>query len=120
MKLKQRGIIILCLLLCCAGLFAQQSPQENSEPMILTVDDAVSLAMENNIQLSSTAIDLRIKKRANDLFWNLFLPSVQVTGTVARTNNMTNPYDAILQVLPGYTPADITEPDHWTVRAGLP
>ena len=42
-----------------------------AEARTVTIDEAVSLAMENNIQLTSRAIDLRIKERARDKAWNV-------------------------------------------------
>jgi outer membrane protein TolC len=49
-------------------------------------DEAVDLAIKNNLTLASSAIDLDTKKRASDLVWNLFLPSFDARGTLAVDN----------------------------------
>ncbi|HPX46849.1 MAG TPA: TolC family protein, partial [Treponemataceae bacterium] len=87
---------------------------------VLTIDEAVTLALENNIQLASQAIDLRMKKADADFAWNVFIPSVQATGTLARTNNVSNPMASLMQVVnPLYTEPELTEQDHWTAMGGL-
>ncbi len=91
----------------------------------LTVDDAVSLAMENNIQLQSQAIDLRMKKRDADFAWNAFVPSVQATGTLFRSNmdevsgsvTYFNPMTMSLDSV-SYT-QELEEKDRWRAMAGL-
>ena len=68
---------LLCLpisLFLCGALFS------------LTVDEAVDYALKNSKTLQSAAIDLEIKMRAKDTAWNSLVPSVQVTGTLARSN----------------------------------
>ena len=105
-----------------------QSPREESamidetgdEPAsrTLTVEEAVALAMESNMQLESAAIDLRMKERARDNAWNVFIPSAQVSGTLARQNKASNPYAAISQSM-GIPASSPTEKDHWSMAAGL-
>jgi len=91
-----------------------------AEKRVLTIDEAVTLALENNIQLASQAIDLRMKKADADFAWNVFIPSVQATGTLARTNNVSNPMASLMQVVnPLYTEPELTEQDHWTAMGGL-
>lgn len=71
-------------LLACAA-FAQDSAKEEPERVSLTVEQAVDYANENSKSLKSSAIDLEIAKRAKKYSWNIFLPSVQATGTLNRT-----------------------------------
>lgn len=81
----------LILLLCGAFLFAQESQinekKSDSEKLVLTVEESVKLALENNKTLKSSAIDLEIKKRASDYSWNSLLPGLQLSGSLARSNN---------------------------------
>lgn len=86
---------LLCLpisLFLCAALFS------------LTVDEAVDYALKNSKTLQSAAIDLEIKTRAKDTAWNSLVPSVQLTGTLARSNKVQNPMPP---------PGGWKEADHW-------
>jgi outer membrane protein TolC len=56
------------------------------EKLRLTVDEAVDLALRNNLSLQAGAIALDTKKRASDLVWNQFLPDLAVRGTLAGQN----------------------------------
>lgn len=106
-----KGLCLLLVLSLSAGIvFADESngSAETRNVEVITVERAVELAMINNIQLASSAIDVRIKKRAKDLAWNVLLPGVQVTGTLARSNNVTK-----------YEEPEPSEQDHWNVMAGL-
>lgn len=89
-----------------------------AEPKKLTVTESVSLAMENNIQLSSTAIDVRMKKREKDFAWNVFIPNVQATGTLARSNMSEV---SVPSPMPGFPPIVVTleEKDHWRAMGNL-
>ncbi|MDR2747269.1 MAG: TolC family protein, partial [Treponema sp.] len=59
---------------------------EGPPRMRLTVEEAVDLALKNNLSLQAGAITLDTKKRASDLVWNQFLPDLAVRGTLARQN----------------------------------
>ncbi|AEJ18358.1 TolC family protein [Gracilinema caldarium] len=63
----------------CGTLIAQ-------EPYTLSIDKAVALAIEHNLSLSNTKRDLETKLRKADTAWNVFIPTVDVSGTMARTN----------------------------------
>ena len=101
-------------------LGAEETPQGLTQTKTLTIEEAVSIAMQNNIQLSSTAIDLRTKERATGQAWNVFIPSVQATGTLARSNRVSNPYASLIKMMnPSYEEPAATEKDHWTAMTGL-
>ena len=55
-------------------------------PLRITPDDAVDMAINNNLLLQQAAIGLDITRRRSDYYWNQFLPSVALTGTLARSN----------------------------------
>jgi outer membrane protein TolC len=77
----------LALLFCAASLAAQQSsPVPAVEAIRLTADEAVSIALKNNLSLQTGAITLDNKKRKSDLVWNQFLPDLSVRGSLARLN----------------------------------
>ncbi len=77
MKKSIWGLIILIII----------SGWLSADPLVLTIDKAVKLALENNLGLKSSRIDVEMKKRASDLSWNRFIPTVQASGTMMRWNN---------------------------------
>jgi outer membrane protein TolC len=128
---KRAAGIAMALAIAIAGAVAPASALAQdaaSEKKTVTVDEAVELAMENNIQLKSSAIDLRVKQRDAAYAWNSFLPSVQATGTLARTNmdEVTVNMYPVYQTGPGTAMAvptpmtvDLDEKDRWTAMGGL-
>jgi outer membrane protein TolC len=80
------------LLLCCAGnIFAQ-------ETLYLSPRDAVNLALRNNLTLQTARLTLDNKQRKADLVWNQFLPTISVSGTLARQNYATTTQGGIAVV----------------------
>ena len=84
MKIKKYFSAFI-LIFSAAFLFAQES--QVNEKLVLTVEESVKLALENNKTLKSSAIDLEIQKRASDYSWNSLLPGLQLSGSLARSNN---------------------------------
>ena len=124
MKKNYLGILVSLALFSVSVVYAQSESAvtENSgktaeESVVrLTIEQAVDYARENSKTLQSSAIDLEIKKRASSYSWNQFMPSVQVTGTMSRKNEVT-PIS-----IPGITmppQPDPTEADHWTAVGGV-
>lgn len=62
--------------------------EADSDKMILTIEDAVNYSLENSTTLKTAQIDLALAKLKKDNAWNTFLPTVQVTGTMSRTNDI--------------------------------
>ena len=128
MKINKSFLILTCLFVIFSWqTFAQENAiktenlqQQSSEKMILTVEEAVNYAKENSRSLKSANIDLQIKKRAKNFSWNVLVPSVQATGTMSRSNEVTNTMDAIMSAInPMYKPAEIEPSDHWKAVGGL-
>lgn len=98
-------------LLISAG-FAQETKTKDENAVSLSIDEAVEYALKNSRTLKSSDIDLEIKKRASDVSWNVFLPTVSMNGTMMRTN----------EISPSYALKGITEyPDEesrWDVIGG--
>lgn len=126
MKKNYVGILVSLALFSVSVVYAQSESAvtENSgktaeESVVrLTIEQAVDYARENSKTLQSSAIDLEIKKRASSYSWNQFMPSVQVTGTMSRKNEVTPMSISI----PGYLmppQPDPTEADHWTAVGGV-
>lgn len=111
--MKKIIIVSILFLSAVSNIFAEKNTK-TQEPLTLTVEDAVSYALTNSKSLKSSQIDLEIKKRAKMYSWNVFLPSLNVSGTMSRTNEVSNMMDSIMQVVnPSYTPSEPTEVNHW-------
>lgn len=79
---RGRGLCVLILvLLAQASAFAQPA-------RVFTVDEAVDYAVKNSRTLKSADIDLEIKRRAAKYSWNVFVPTVQASGTMSRQNSI--------------------------------
>lgn len=126
MKKNYVGILVSLALFSVSVVYAQSESAvtENSgktaeEPVVrLTIEQAVDYARENSKTLQSSAIDLEIKKRASSYSWNQFMPSVQVTGTMSRKNEVT-PMSISIPGYPMPPQPDPTEADHWTAVGGV-
>ncbi|MCL2801226.1 MAG: TolC family protein [Treponema sp.] len=72
------------ILVLCANIYAQETA---AAPAVkLTQDEAVELAIRNNLSLESSRINLAVRRRASDLSWNQFIPTVDVGGALLRFN----------------------------------
>jgi outer membrane protein TolC len=56
------------------------------EPRRINPDEAVSLAIKNNLGLESARVTADGKKRKSGLSWNQFIPSVTLGGSLVRDN----------------------------------
>jgi outer membrane protein TolC len=72
--------------------------------MLLTVENAVDMALRTNLSLRAGAITLDTKKRASDLVWNQFLPDLALRGTLARPNKASDPASVTIPI-PGPGPS---------------
>ena len=126
MKRLVKFSILFSTLLLGNSVFAQDQGEETvvQEKLILTVEDAVNYALTNSKSLKSAQIDLEMKKRANLVSWNTFIPDVSISGTMARTNVSTK-YDTLKSNLKqmGITPEQMgyenNEINHWSAVGQL-
>lgn len=81
----------------------------SAETVVLNIEKSVELAMENNLGLKSSRIDVEMKKRTSDLSWNSFIPTVQASGTLNRWN---------IEQVYGIAPFEQILP-RWGLSAGL-
>jgi outer membrane protein TolC len=72
------------LILLCANLQAQQAA-----PLRINPDEAVNLALRNNLGLESSRTSMETKRRASRTSWNQFIPNVTVGGSLLRDNEAT-------------------------------
>ena len=93
MKRKVKNVLVFMVLsIFSFGLMAESlsSESQNLEKMILTVDEATNYAIKNSRTLKVSAIDVEIAKLKKDNAWNVFVPSVQISGTMSRSNEVTD------------------------------
>lgn len=79
------------------------------EAQKLSIDQAVNLAIEHNLSLSNTKRDLAAKQRKADTAWNVFIPTVDVSGTLARMNEVPKTV-----TLPGFP---VQEQPQWSLSS---
>ena len=75
-----KKLSVFILIFICMNLHAQ--------PVTITLnpDEAVEIALRNNLNLESSRTSLETRKRASEMSWNQFIPSVTVAGTMIRQN----------------------------------
>lgn len=132
MKRKVKNVLVFMVLsIFSFGLIAESlsSESQNPEKMILTVDEATNYAINNSRTLKVSAIDVEIAKLKKDNAWNVFVPSVQISGTMSRSNEASNTSEEMKKImeealkealgLPGGSSSDTSESsepkeaDHW-------
>jgi len=75
-----------------AGLslsFASETP--NGAARVITIDEAVRIALDNNLGLRRNAINLGTARRAADRSWNGFSPSLNASAMIAHPTSITGP-----------------------------
>lgn len=83
------------------GAFTGPAPATGE--LILDIEQAVELALANNVGLASSRIDAAAKERKVDTAWNVFIPTVDVSGTMARMN-VQNTASGIIPVIDSFVP----------------
>jgi len=125
MSCLKKGLFIFTVLLLvnASGLFSQaeQNMQNGGgqPPLRITPDMAVDMAITNNLLLQQAEIGLDITRRRADYYWNQFIPSVTVSGTLARQNwaGTTQAFN-IIPIPPYINPYTITLPQ-WNMLGNI-
>lgn len=102
MKRKVKNVLVFMVLsIFSFGLMAESlsSESQNPEKMILTVDEATNYAIKNSRTLKVSAIDVEIAKLKKDNAWNVFVPSVQISGTMSRSNEASNTSEEMKKIM---------------------
>ena len=123
--IKQIVFSVCSTLLLISAVHAQSAEKSQlpTESLVLTIDEAVNLANKNSRSLKVAQIDLEIKKRSSMYAWNVFIPSVTVSGTASRANEkspssyaMTNALSKAFNIPALAQPASYEEEeDRWSV-----
>jgi outer membrane protein TolC len=83
---RNRLLCISLIVFCFAGAWGQDPLQRT-----LTVDEAVRIALEKNLGLERSALEIAGKKRTSDRSWNSLLPSVSASAGVSHPSSITGP-----------------------------
>ena len=89
MNLKKQNIgrpicLAVLILMLCANLPAQ-------EPLRLSPDDAVQMALRSNLSLESSRLSVETKRRVSGMSWNQFIPTITAAGVLSRDNEQADP-----------------------------
>ena len=82
-KLYTTCLLFLAIIPCFAQQAEAGAPQDK---IPITPDKAVEMAIENNLGLQQTILSNEAKRRAAQTPWNVFIPTVDVSGTLGRLN----------------------------------
>jgi outer membrane protein TolC len=100
MKTRNLNLAILILAITTLTVSAQdflsadnKSAESGTIQVHLTVDDAVRIALDNNLSLRQNAIDLGVKKRAQDRSWNSLLPTLGASAIISHPTSVTGPVE---------------------------
>lgn len=85
---KIYGIALILSVIAGSAFAQKQAVNSKKEKVVLSIEEAVNYALEHSLTLKSNDIDLEMQKRANSTSWNVFLPTVQASGTMSRSSEM--------------------------------
>jgi outer membrane protein TolC len=88
-------------------LFAQEFVRNESSVIRITQDEAVKMALENNLSLEKAKLDNKSKSRAAFTAWNTLIPKVDLSAAETRLND-----DALWG-------NPLASPYEWNLGAGL-
>ncbi|MCI1209075.1 MAG: TolC family protein [Treponema sp.] len=91
-KLKFYLPTVVMLLFCIENSFSEQQADDvkSSTSQNFTVEQAVELAIENNISLKQSRISVTTVKREKDHSWNSISPSISVSAGASSPNDRTD------------------------------
>ena len=108
---KIYGIALILSVIAGSAFAQKQAVNSKKEKVVLSIEEAVNYALEHSLTLKSNDIDLEMQKRANSTSWNVFLPTVQASGTMSRSSEMQP--SALAAIIPGYPTDFEKEEDRW-------
>ncbi len=59
--------------------------------LTIDIDEAVAIALENNLNLKSSKVEIDYKKWSRFMVWNKFLPSASASASFGRSNSWESP-----------------------------
>ncbi|MDR1219887.1 MAG: TolC family protein [Treponema sp.] len=89
--------------------------QEAAPARQISLEEATDLAVKNNLGLQSSSVSVDTKKRKQDTAWNVFIPSVDLRGTIGRQNIGTT----VSGYLPTGAPYSMEVDPMWLIQGNL-
>jgi len=87
--MKKKFVFFMCVVLINT-LPAQETTATPGERLRISPDEAVQMAVRNNLSLESSRMTTATRRRASDLSWNQFLPNVTIGGSLMMDNEKSN------------------------------
>jgi len=72
---------------------------ENADELVLDIEEAVDMALRNNLGLKAEKLSLQVAERSKARFWNVFLPQISTGATLYRSNEAPEGFS-----VPGFPP----------------
>jgi outer membrane protein, multidrug efflux system len=89
-----------------------------AETLSLDIETAVLLALHSNLGLRDEELDLEIARRNKQRAWNVFLPQIAASGTLARSHVIPeNPMAPLSELFPMMPEPE--EPPRWNLSPAL-
>ena len=67
--------------------FTKSDSSNDTKNIVLTIDDTVALALKNNLGVETEKLKLEQKRWAQYSSWNVFIPTMNFTTSMVRTND---------------------------------
>ncbi|MDR1445290.1 MAG: TolC family protein, partial [Treponema sp.] len=109
--------VLLLALLPLGAVFAQEEIQEDTVRRI-GVDEAVALALKNNLSLKSQQVEVNTKKRNSDTSWKSFIPGIQAGASLSGDNEKTVIQGLDFSALPALIPFSRESP-RWHIAGQI-
>jgi outer membrane protein TolC len=101
---KMKNIFFCGLLIAVLnGVGAQNISGGGSGELVLTVEESVRIALDNNLSLTRNAIDLGGKQRAADRSWNTLIPTITTAAVAGHPTSVTGEIPPVQDIwIPGF------------------
>ena len=78
----KKNLFLLGVIFFSVSLVFAQASDDNSDVIELTVDKAVAMALENNMTIKQSKMDLDLQKMKKNYSWNSISPSLSLSGGI--------------------------------------
>lgn len=90
--MHQRILLLVALALCASGAATAQQPAPAGEAVVLTIDDALEIALERNYVVRDAALEVLNAQAQVREAWGQLMPQVDATGSYTRNVVAPNPF----------------------------